>query len=192
VSIKLDKAKIGKALWDLNVGIYARNYNGGCCYYNGYIIALGNPIPNVRSAIQTMQAYGPPLTIEHYGYVVNPETYKIFYPMVSMEPAWAASVDFGAIIVKLDDTTYMLRTYNGVATTDTTLVGQDWTTERHFKLEWTTTAVTLYIDGAQVASHTTNLPSPPQCPFLEIAHKTTAPTTYSKLYIKYPEGFVIS
>jgi len=192
MAITIGKPKFRDAAWDLNIGVYARNYNGGCYYYNGYIIAVASPIANARSALQTMQGYKPPVTIEHYGYLVNPGTYKIFYPMVSMEAAWAAAFDEGAIIVKLDDTTYMMRTWDMVATTDTTLTGQDWTIERHFKLVWTATSVTLYIDGAQVAQHTTNLPSGPICPFLEIAHKTTAPATRSKLAIKYPTGFSIS
>lgn len=42
--------------------------------------------------------------------------------------------------------------------TITSLSGQDWTVEREFKIVWTSTQVDFYVDGALVASHTTDIP----------------------------------
>jgi len=47
----------------------------------------------------------------------------------------------------------------GGSITFTILPARDWSVERVFKFEWTPTAITFYEDGAQVAQHTTNIPT---------------------------------
>lgn len=59
--------------------------------------------------------------------------------------------------------------------TITTLGGEDWTTEKTFKIEWTSGSVKFYVDGVLKATHTTYIHQTPMCLYIETFTLATPP-----------------
>ena len=78
----------------------------------------------------------------------------------------------------------MRQTYwNGSGTT-VTLSGQDWTTEREFKIVWDSSKVDFYVGGVLVSSHTTDVPQDPMTRFIEINNsESNAPANPGRICV---------
>lgn len=89
----------------------------------------------------------------------------------------------GNIVYYFDGSSYIAQTYKSGAATKTTLNGQDWTVMTEFKIDWSPTQVVFYINGAQVAVHTTNIPSEPLNMLIEVlTDYNNAPATEQEVW----------
>jgi len=113
---------------------------------------------------------------------VNPEGYKVLFVGFGEEgPAYG---DTG-IFLKHDGANQIFETRKGGSVTATNINTPAWTTERLFTVEWTPTSVKVYVDGALVATHTTNIPNVKLVRFTEIWHDPVmTPTTRSFIYAR--------
>jgi len=81
-------------------------------------------------------------------------------------PGWASE---GVIGFLNGSGTCKARTRDGVGAESTTLTGEDWTTEKTFKIAWSSTSVKFYIDDVLKATHTKRVPTMTMCWFIETA-----------------------
>jgi len=123
-------------------------------------------------------------TYEWVARIVNPTANRYLY--VGLSEKAATIYRAGEIFALNELGSYKLKNRVKAAVTSTTLVGQDWTTERKFKIVFSSAAVELYVDGSLVAKHTTNIPSPSNLHiiFIEAWQGATADTTDGEVYAK--------
>lgn len=102
--------------------------------------------------------YGPYGTFRAFGYVTFPaDFYGQVYPFfLERIHGWGAEGLIGFV--------YQNGQYRSISgalggVTFTNLVGQDWTTEKEFKVVWTSGQVEFYVAGGLVATHTTDVPA---------------------------------
>jgi len=84
---------------------------------------------------------------------------------------------------------YTMRTSWAGSETTTTLAGQDWTSERTFKFIWTSTSVKGYVNGALVATHTTDISQSAMNLFCELSTTGSPPAvqTYVRTFKEFEE-----
>lgn len=71
--------------------------------------------------------------------------------------------------------TYSVVNKTAAGTTQTNLGGEDWTSEKTFKIEWATGSIKFYVDGALKATHTTYVPQVSMCLYIETYTYATPP-----------------
>ena len=90
-----------------------------------------------------------------------------------------------SIFLECLDGTYYFRTRKAGALTSTALAGQDWTSERTFKVIWSATSAELFVDDVSKATHNTNVPTVNGVFFIEAYHyDAVAPASGAKAYFK--------
>ena len=156
------------------------------CYENPYFIAyIASGVTDQWSSLLTARQF-PVGNYEWYG-KMTPQTNS--YAFAGFEFHHGYTVD-GVVMFFTDGTAYKVRTGTGGsfgtggANTDTTLSGQDWTTEKLFKIEWTSAQVKFYVAGSLVATHTTNIPNLAMPFFLEAGVAGTASGGVARSYVK--------
>jgi hypothetical protein len=169
MAVNLDKAKMQQALGitpipltlGTRMGKYAQVF-----YEGGYIwVRAGATLDVWASAILIGADINFGFGTYQWKGLVNPEANKGMIPF-GFERYHGIAGE-GLIDMRVDDTTYYARTNWQGNSTYTVLGGQDWSIEKTFKIVWSNTKVEFYVDGALVATHTTNIPQVPMSPFME-------------------------
>lgn len=88
-----------------------------------------------------------------------------------------------SIFLWWNGSSWIFQTNKAGSQTNTTISGIDFTVEHTFKVVWSSTDVYLYIDEAEVAHHTTNIPTVRMVPFLEIS-RSSGGTSHAYVYGK--------
>jgi hypothetical protein len=199
MSIKLDKKKLLDALVP-DIHFHERAPRPGAVsvsrkgvYYDPPNIVLGSASgvtgPEAR-CIQTLRRWTRPASVKCRGRI-NLASAEAAQWVLGMEPEGGGTDFLGnqgwAFLCNLSNGTYSARSNDGVATESTSLAGQDWTTEREFKIDWTATYVRFYVDGALVAEHTTRIPNVPMFVYVETSVPSGVTTTTAvAVYLNYP------
>jgi len=92
-----------------------------------------------------------------------------------------------SIFVMHNGVQYQLQTYAAGVATTTALAGEDWTSEKTFKIEWALNLARLSVDGVVKATHNINVPTKRMIPFIEVAHAAAVAThtyVYGKDWVK--------
>lgn len=122
--------------------------------------------------------------------IKNPVPRTVIYPGgFEKTHGWG---DGGSILIQVDEGTYKFITFDDDGKRDMTILsGEDWTTEKTFRVVWSATQVDLYIDGRLKASHSRRVPTEPMQFFAEVGtYINPAPTLEPYVFFR-KESFEI-
>jgi len=178
MSMEIDKSKFLKAIHDISpyeeyLPLAFRVDLDGLIYYEDPYIVIR--MHNTASKVASWLAFGKTFsfgTYEWKGRMVEPVTdATIYLGILEKRHGWA---DEGLIALLHDgsDHKYYFKTSNevkgGAGSESTEIIGIDFTVEKTFKIEWTSTFVKFYIDDVLKATHNTKVPQDPMQIFSEV------------------------
>ncbi len=194
MSIKIDKGKIKDALRilrspDESIPMWSHltsKVQGGIFITpDGYLAAVAQRGWTNTGSEATLHIgnleYG---TYEWKARIVNPTANRKLY--VGLSEKAPGCYEAGLIFMQCNAGTYQTESRHEGTSTLTNLTGQDWTVERTFKVAFSSTSIQYYVDGALVATHTTNIPLPTNLHiiFIEAWQLATADATDGEVYAK--------
>ncbi|MDH5782057.1 MAG: family 16 glycosylhydrolase [Candidatus Bathyarchaeota archaeon] len=174
MSINIDKQKLRDALplWTLatRTSQYTLSY-----YADGYYTTRVSSVAptNIYGSLWTIGAVFDFGTYQCKAYIKNPGANRGIHVFgFEYHHGWAGE---GLIWFQNVGGTYTVANKVNETTTQTDLPGEDWTTEKTFKIEWASASIKFYVDGALKATHTTNIPQNPMSLYIESYTGGTAP-----------------
>ena len=172
---------------DIPLPWFARTDDQALVYYESpyYVLRIKSDTPHVVSIWSHGYSFGYG-TYQWKAKVENPNSKtNIYVGLLERRHGWPFE---GAIFVEASAGDYKFTTSEEGLTTPsetTILEGQDWTTEKTFKVEWAETYVKLYVNDSLEATHSGVVPAETMGNlFFEIANWGTTPPDETFLYIK--------